>query len=114
MKWYEIQAAVSTDLENQSVDYKGRMYRVNSKDLCASLLEIRSDDSIEFVHSTARDYHISSLHINPTQIEFDLAMLSISYMTLPEINKDRRDSVVLQFLLFRRRLDFDTQSIVIF
>jgi hypothetical protein len=55
MKWYEIQAAVSIDLENQSVDYKGRMHRVNSKDLCASLVEIRSDDSIELVHSTARE-----------------------------------------------------------
>ncbi len=55
MKWYEIQGAVSIDLENQAVDYESRMHRVSSKILCASLVEIRSDDSVELVHSTARE-----------------------------------------------------------
>jgi hypothetical protein len=55
MKWYEIQGAVSVDLENQSVNFDERMHCVNSKDLCASLVEIRSDDSIVLVHSTARE-----------------------------------------------------------
>ena len=27
MKWYEIQGAVSVDLEHQTVDYEGRMHR---------------------------------------------------------------------------------------
>ena len=55
MKWYEIQGAVSIDLENQSVNFEERMHCVHSKDLCASLVEIRSDDSVELVHSTARE-----------------------------------------------------------
>jgi hypothetical protein len=55
MKWYEIQGGVSIDLENQSVNYEERMHRVSPKVLCASLVEIRSDDSVELVHSTARE-----------------------------------------------------------
>jgi hypothetical protein len=55
LKWYEIQGAVSIDLENQSVNFEERKYRESSKDICASLVEIRSDDSIELVHSTARE-----------------------------------------------------------
>jgi hypothetical protein len=55
MKWYEIQGAVSVDLEHQTVDYEGRMYRVHPKVLCASLVEMRSDESIELVHATARE-----------------------------------------------------------
>ena len=54
MKWYEIQGAVSIDLDKQSVNYEDLMHRVRPKELCASLVEIRSDDSIELVHSTAR------------------------------------------------------------
>jgi hypothetical protein len=55
LKWYEIQGAVSVDLENHSVNFEERKYRENSKDICASLVEIRSDNSIELVHSTARE-----------------------------------------------------------
>jgi hypothetical protein len=55
MKWYEIQGAMSVDLEHQTMDYEGRMHRVHPKVLCASLVEIRSDESIELVHATARE-----------------------------------------------------------
>jgi hypothetical protein len=55
MKWYEIQGGVSIDLEIQAVDYEDRMHRVDPKVLCASLVEIRSDGSIELVHTTARE-----------------------------------------------------------
>jgi hypothetical protein len=55
MKWYEIQGAVSVDFEHQKVDYESRMHRVHRKVLCASLVEIRSDESIELVHATARE-----------------------------------------------------------
>jgi hypothetical protein len=55
MKWYEIQGAISVDLEHQTMDYEVRMHRVHPKVLCASLVEIRSDDSIELVHATARE-----------------------------------------------------------
>ena len=108
MKWYEIQGAMSVDLEHQTVDYEGRMHRVHPKVLCASLVEIRSDESIELVHATAREwvfftclqiisdwtitrYLIRSQHINPIQVEYDLAILSVSYLSLPSVTKGVED-----------------------
>lgn len=54
MKWHEIQGAISIDLDTQDVDFEGRQLRVDSKDLCGSLVEKRPDGSVELVHLTAR------------------------------------------------------------
>lgn len=53
LKWREIQGAVSIDWEAKTVDYKGKLSD-DPKDLCASLVERRSDDSMELVHTTAK------------------------------------------------------------
>lgn len=54
MKWHEIQGAMSIALETEEVDFKGRQLRLDSKDLCGSLVENRSDGCVELVHLTAR------------------------------------------------------------
>jgi len=54
LKWHEIQGAISIDLEAQDVDFEERRLRVDSKDLCGSLVEKRTDGSIELVHLTAK------------------------------------------------------------
>ena len=54
MKWYEIQGAVSVDLESKKYDFHERSFRVEAKDLCGSLVEVRSNDTVELVHITAR------------------------------------------------------------
>jgi len=54
MKWYEIQGAKSIDVEEQSVNYRKLRFRVDSKDLCGSLVEIRFDGTVELVHLTAK------------------------------------------------------------
>ena len=54
IKWREIQGAKSIDIEGQSVDFDKLRFRVDSKDLCGSLVEIKSDDTVEFVHLTAK------------------------------------------------------------
>ena len=54
LKWFEVQGAVAIDLEVQSVDYDGRMFRVDAKDLCGSLVEVRQSGNVELVHATAR------------------------------------------------------------
>ena len=53
LKWNEIQAIFSTDVESQSVDFSDRL-RVTGKDICGSLVDIRPGDIIELVHETAR------------------------------------------------------------
>jgi hypothetical protein len=54
MKWHEIQGAKSIDLDQQMVNYRKLRFRVDSKDLCGSLVEIRSDGTVELVHLTAK------------------------------------------------------------
>lgn len=54
LKWREIQCAVSINLEDKDVDLAERQLRVDSKNLCGSLVEQRSDGSVEMVHLTAR------------------------------------------------------------
>jgi hypothetical protein len=54
LEWREIQAAVAIDIEGETVDFYNRQWIVCSKDLCCSLVETRSDGSLELVHSTAR------------------------------------------------------------
>jgi len=54
LKWHEIQAAKSIDLKNQLVNLQGLSFRIDSKDLCGSLVEIRDDGTVELVHLTAK------------------------------------------------------------
>lgn len=54
LRWYEIQAAWSIDIEEEKFDPERRFVE-DSKDLCASLVEICSDGTVTLVHSTARE-----------------------------------------------------------
>jgi len=56
LRWYEIQGAVSLDLEKRVVDFDGRRFSDEDgpKDLCGSLLEVTQGEVVMLVHSTAR------------------------------------------------------------
>jgi hypothetical protein len=53
LKWREIQALKSINLDEQLVDERQR-FVVAPKDLCESLVELRSDGTLELVHLTAK------------------------------------------------------------
>jgi hypothetical protein len=53
MKWYEVQGAISINLEKGILDPDLKL-KENPKELCGSLVEITSDDTIVLVHPTAR------------------------------------------------------------
>ena len=64
LKWYEIQCAISIDVEEQTIDFDERKLRVDIRDLCGSLIHVQpgephaigvdARDRIELVHSTAK------------------------------------------------------------
>ncbi|KAH6845783.1 hypothetical protein B0I37DRAFT_381087 [Chaetomium sp. MPI-CAGE-AT-0009] len=83
MKWHEIQGAKSIDLDAQSVDFGMLSFRVDSKDLCGSLVEIRSDGTVELVHLTAKLFLIAEKHVDPVQGGLQLASLCVDYLNLP-------------------------------
>jgi hypothetical protein len=47
---------MSIDPVTRTVDFDGRCLRVNSKDLCGSLVEIRPGGTVELGHVTAKHY----------------------------------------------------------
>lgn len=53
LKWYEVQGAMSIDIEESSVNH-ARELKETAKDLCASLVEINSDNTVVLVHTTAK------------------------------------------------------------
>ncbi|KAI0438618.1 hypothetical protein F4803DRAFT_534503 [Xylaria telfairii] len=91
LKWAEVQGAVCVDFDNQIVD-RERMLSDSPKDLFASLIEIREDNTVELVHETARAYlckHIIDFH----GAHYSLAIVSIGYLTLPQLDEDAGESV---------------------
>ena len=55
LKWYEIQGAFVIDLDHGDLNTKQQL-REDCKELCASLVEIHSDQSVTLVHSTTKMY----------------------------------------------------------
>ncbi|KAJ6150201.1 hypothetical protein N7471_001400 [Penicillium samsonianum] len=101
LKWREIQAAVSIDLEDETVDFHGRQWMLNSKDLCGSLVETRTDGSLELVHTTAkfpRSYLINHGIVNVMQEELKMASLCLGYLGLPGFEMLLTDSSVEDLL----------------
>lgn len=54
LKWREIQCAVSINLHRETVNWQEGRFRMNSKTLYGSLVEIHSDDTVSLVHHTAK------------------------------------------------------------
>ena len=53
LKWREIQCAVSTDPDASIIDPDQR-FVMGPKELCGSLVEQQSDESLRLVHATAK------------------------------------------------------------
>ena len=53
LKWYEIQGIVAIDLEEGAISAKHRFLE-DCKDLCASLVELGSDQIVSLVHATTK------------------------------------------------------------
>lgn len=54
LKWQEIQAAVSIDPDERTINFDDRKLRIDIRDLCGSLIQVLPGDRVELVHSTAK------------------------------------------------------------
>ncbi|PVH98773.1 hypothetical protein DM02DRAFT_673149 [Periconia macrospinosa] len=88
LKWREIQCAVSIDLDEQTVDWKDGRFPVDSKDLCGSLVEIHSDDTVNLVHHTARRYLVDEQIVDSATEEISLTLLTVGYLSMPCFDAD--------------------------
>ncbi|KAF2178004.1 putative zinc finger protein [Zopfia rhizophila CBS 207.26] len=83
LKWHEIQGLKAINLDEQFVDHERQKFLVAPKDLCESLVEIRSDGTLELVHLTAKFFLVDQGHVDPPAQEIKLASLCVDYLNLP-------------------------------
>ncbi|OJI88606.1 hypothetical protein ASPTUDRAFT_134937 [Aspergillus tubingensis CBS 134.48] len=83
LKWREIQGAVSIDLDGEDVDFESRQWILDSRDLCDSLVEVKTDGTLELVHATAKQYLIRANLVDVGQVELNMASLCVGYLALP-------------------------------
>ncbi|KAK4195589.1 hypothetical protein QBC40DRAFT_288802 [Triangularia verruculosa] len=90
LKWYEVRGAAAIDLDGQTVDYEQlvpRALRQSHRDLCGPLVEQGQDDTLQFIHLTAKDY-ILKHHFQDRRSHLNFSALLIPYLTLPEVHRD--------------------------
>ncbi|KAF2807330.1 putative zinc finger protein [Mytilinidion resinicola] len=83
LKWHEIQGVKSINLDDQSVELERRKFVVAPKDLCESLVELRSDGTLELVHLTAKFFLVDEGHVDLVAEDMKLATLCIDYLNFP-------------------------------
>ncbi|KAH7308434.1 hypothetical protein B0I35DRAFT_464056 [Stachybotrys elegans] len=95
LKWHEVQVMKSIDLDERSVSFHRRKFGKSIKDICASLVELRADGTLQLVHTTAKLFLIDKLHVIPVVAELKLACLCIDYLNLPAFTHTATESMVL-------------------
>ena len=56
LKWREIQAAISIDAEDETIDLDSGGLRRSVEYYCGSLIQVLDGDRVELVHTTAKMY----------------------------------------------------------
>ncbi|KAE9374277.1 hypothetical protein N431DRAFT_371745 [Stipitochalara longipes BDJ] len=96
LKWREIQAAVSIDADEQTIDFDRGKVRGSIEDYCGSLIRVLSGDRVELVHTTAKMHIRASGYIRPSAVECHLAALCLRYLTFECFDEDvRREDLEL-------------------
>ncbi|KAL7952980.1 hypothetical protein V8C34DRAFT_75562 [Trichoderma compactum] len=85
LRWHEIQCAISVDLDNQKLNEDKRLIN-DSKDFCASVVEVHADYVVELVHPTAKDFLVRTKIIDIDEANRELFALSITYLCFPAIS----------------------------
>ncbi|TGO44699.1 hypothetical protein BCON_0473g00060 [Botryotinia convoluta] len=80
MRWPEIQAAVSINIDDEDVNFEDRQLRAHIQDLCGSLVEVLPGDRVQLVHSTAKSYLIDKSHVKIILEEQKLAVMCLRYL----------------------------------
>ncbi|GAW19057.1 hypothetical protein ANO14919_085410 [Xylariales sp. No.14919] len=95
LKWHEIQVMNSINLDEQLVALERQSFIKSPRDLCSSLVDIRSDGTLELVHSTAKFFLLEEKYVNVPAEELRLATLCIDYLNLPAFVYPLSDQHVL-------------------
>ncbi|KAK8044973.1 hypothetical protein PG993_004997 [Apiospora rasikravindrae] len=99
LKWYEIQVAASIDLHSENVMAEGRRLVDDAKDLCASFVEVHTDQTVEFVHNTVREFLKNNNVFRMSEAEKSLTLISVTYLCTESIDREIDEAVLKEALL---------------
>ncbi|KAI6471127.1 hypothetical protein MCOR15_001015 [Pyricularia oryzae] len=80
LKWHEIQAAVSMDIDTHTLDHDRRL-SLHVQEICGSLVVVLPGDRIEFVHFTAALHLINSSYMSSLSAEYEMSLVCLQYLT---------------------------------
>ncbi|KAL8370099.1 hypothetical protein RB595_000459 [Gaeumannomyces hyphopodioides] len=107
LKWYEMQAAISINLEEETVNEPKDRLVDSLKDLCASFVEVHADQTIELVHGTVKEFLINENIIDSFKSELDLSLLSMSYLSFRDMDPDNDIQETIHAVLAGRYAFYD-------
>ncbi|KAK4442832.1 NACHT domain-containing protein [Podospora aff. communis PSN243] len=90
LRWREIQAAISLNLETRTVE-STRRTAVHIAEVCGSLIVQLQGDRIEFVHTTAVGYILEDGYISQFSADRAMASLCLLYLDFPCFAEDCSD-----------------------
>ncbi|KAL9110913.1 MAG: hypothetical protein Q9227_004528 [Pyrenula ochraceoflavens] len=99
LKWTEIQAAVSMDSEEQTIDFDEGKLRIHIRDLCGSLVQVLPGDRVELVHNTAKMYITTTGIVHEATVQIDLTALCLNYLTFECFDESISDDELRDFTL---------------
>ncbi|KAI6553144.1 hypothetical protein MCOR04_010777 [Pyricularia oryzae] len=99
LRWYEIQASYSINLDDETINTEEGRLRGTAKDHCASFVDVRADQTVSFVHGTVRTFLMSHSAFDPARIELDLCLCSMAYLNFPGMDPHRDDQELSNSLL---------------
>ncbi|KAI2470710.1 hypothetical protein F4781DRAFT_421113 [Annulohypoxylon bovei var. microspora] len=104
LRWYEIQAAISIDLDEPSINDENRRLVNDSKDLCASLVEVYPDQTAVLGTTTPTTlrpfvFLLREKIVNPAEVDRELCSLSIAYLCFPSMDPELESQAVQSYLL---------------
>ncbi|KAJ5538185.1 ankyrin repeat-containing protein [Penicillium frequentans] len=98
LQWREIQGAVSIDLKDEDVDTLSRRWILDSRDLCDSLVERRTDGSLELVHETAKLFLLQTKTVDVPREDLSMAYLCVGYLALPGFQTCLPDGTIVDLI----------------
>ncbi|KEZ43202.1 hypothetical protein SAPIO_CDS4876 [Scedosporium apiospermum] len=81
LAWHEIQGLLAVDLASRLIDVKRHM-SVDSKDLCGSLVEVRSGQTVTLVHTSAEHYLVKRGIVNVGRQHVNMARICLGYLSM--------------------------------
>ncbi|KAK4220734.1 hypothetical protein QBC38DRAFT_493568 [Podospora fimiseda] len=99
LRWHEIQAAISLNLEDGTINNENLRSVNSAKEHCQSFVEEHPDQTVAFVHPTVKDFLLRHEIINKGIAHHQLCSLSIQYLGFSAMDVKNGDDDIEEALV---------------